>query len=535
MAVTHMRRMSARARWAVPVGVVAAAGVVIAASAVASAAEPALPAQTVAHLLAEAQRASARPPSPMTATVQETADLGLPTLPQVGQPGQPGQSSLLSGTTTVNIWYLDPQHVRVAEPQPMGESDVRLDGTQLWLWDSQSQTATHVLLPAGLRGPGTGTSGPPSPSSAYSSRLTIEPSAPNISRLLAAASASTTIALGPNATVAGRAAYQISITPKGSGSLVGQILIAIDASRYIPLRVEVFARGSSSPAFALGYTALSFGAPAMSNFSFTPPHGAKVQTIKVPASPGAIVPGLGGPSGLGGLGPSSVFSQAGIGGFSTLGQSAATKIIVQASLGSAGVGPTASPVGSSATAVESGATPPGPGVPVVVTAPPGTTGPPPGMLKALRKRLLAHLPPGMTAKQRAAAVKALDRALSRSNVPPPSVPGFSFEPGIGKPQVLGSGWTTVVATPASPAVASAVAGLLSSQPGPIKTGPASLGPDLAVIQALLRASTAVHGSWGSGRLLRSALLTVLVTSKGQVLAGAVTPGVLYADAAALSR
>jgi hypothetical protein len=43
----------------------------------------------------------------------------------------------------------------------------------------------------------------------------------------------------------------------------------------------------------------------------------------------------------------------------------------------------------------------------------------------------------------------------------------------------------------------------------------------------------VHGAWGSGRLLRSSLLSVLFTSQGTVLAGAVTPAVLYADAAAV--
>ena len=41
----------------------------------------------------------------------------------------------------------------------------------------------------------------------------------------------------------------------------------------------------------------------------------------------------------------------------------------------------------------------------------------------------------------------------------------------------------------------------------------------------------MHGAWGSGRLLRTALVSVLITSKGQVLIGAVTPSVLYADAA----
>lgn len=41
----------------------------------------------------------------------------------------------------------------------------------------------------------------------------------------------------------------------------------------------------------------------------------------------------------------------------------------------------------------------------------------------------------------------------------------------------------------------------------------------------------MHGAWGSGQLLRTSLVSVLITSKGTVLLGAVTPAVLYADAA----
>ena len=48
---------------------------------------------------------------------------------------------------------------------------------------------------------------------------------------------------------------------------------------------------------------------------------------------------------------------------------------------------------------------------------------------------------------------------------------------------------------------------------------------------LLKAAKPVHGAWGSGRLLRTSLFSVLITSKGQILVGAVTPAVLYADAA----
>jgi hypothetical protein len=116
--------------------------------------------------------------------------------------------------------------------------------------------------------------------------------------------------------------------------------------------------------------------------------------------------------------------------------------------------------------------------------------------------------------------------------------------------VLGSDWLSVVATPPSPQVATAVRQLLSAHGGPaVQTGgpfsgsssssqaysstlTVTPGPSLAALRTLLLATRAVHGTWGSGRLLQTSLLTVLVTSKGQILAGAVTPAVLYADVAA---
>ena len=61
------------------------------------------------------------------------------------------------------------------------------------------------------------------------------------------------------------------------------------------------------------------------------------------------------------------------------------------------------------------------------------------------------------------------------------------------------------------------------------------GPAPAVLRALLLATKPVHGTWGSGRLLTTSLVSVLITSNGRVLAGAVTPAVLYRDVAAHAR
>lgn len=530
-----MHRLGTRARWAVPTAAVAVVGVVIAVSAVASASEPSLPARTAAQLLTEVQQSAAQRLQPLTATVQETANLGLPALPQIG--GQSGPASGLAGTTTLDIWYLNPQHVRLAEPTELGESDLRLDGTKLWLWDSKTQTATHVLLPArsaygggagavpgvfrGLAGGAFGgthhvTAGGSGPGSGSASFV---PTPAGITRqLLAVIGPSTSVRVEQNVTVAGRSAYQLAFAPKAAGSLVSQIVVAIDASTHLPLRVQVFAAGSSSPAFQLGFTSLTFGAPAASNFTFTPPPGAKVKTEKVP-------------DGLknGGLG--------GLGALSQLGA----------------VGPVTSPAGQSSSS----------------SGPPASLGPAPQaklsmtQLGMMERSFAASLPKGMSKAQRAAAMKAFiaglrNQLLGRLPAGQSVLLGGGFLPANplgGAPQVIGKDWLSVVATQPSLVVAALVAqalaapgksgsapavGVTSSPTGSAAyssaltitaSGPAPAGPDLAVIRALLHATTPVSGSWGHGRLLRTGLLSVLITSNGRILAGAVTPAVLYADAA----
>jgi hypothetical protein len=44
---------------------------------------------------------------------------------------------------------------------------------------------------------------------------------------------------------------------------------------------------------------------------------------------------------------------------------------------------------------------------------------------------------------------------------------------------------------------------------------------------LLKSLPAVSGSWGSGHLLRSSLLSVVLTDDGRIAVGAVAPQMLY--------
>ena len=59
---------------------------------------------------------------------------------------------------------------------------------------------------------------------------------------LARAARNTTLRVDSNVTVAGEAAYQLVLLPKSPGSLIGQVRIAIDARRHVPLRVQVSRR-----------------------------------------------------------------------------------------------------------------------------------------------------------------------------------------------------------------------------------------------------------------------------------------------------
>ena len=83
------------------------------------------------------------------------------------------------------------------------------------------------------------------------------------------------------------------------------------------------------------------------------------------------------------------------------------------------------------------------------------------------------------------------------------------------PTVVGTGWTSVIVAKAPTAMPSAAEAPRGA-------------PDVNRILANL---PRVHGTWGSGRLLRSSLFTVLLTDDGRVVAGAVAPELLYAAAA----
>src|SRR6266581_4316769 len=344
-------KLSRWARWAIPAGALVLTGGVLAGTLISSAqAAPGLPARTAAQLLAEV--ADSTPP-PLTGTVVETASFGLPALPATGNPTS--LSSLLTGSHTIRVWYASPGHFRLAAP----------------LSQSTLNKVSKFTLPANT------------PEKVVPKQpLTPQQAARQV---LAAVGPTTTVRVDSNVTVAGQAAYALVLAPKDSRSLIGQVQIDVDGSNGVPLRLQVFARGASSPAFQVGYTDIAFVKPAAADLSFTPPPGATVSQVN----------------------------------------------------------------------------------------------------------------------------------LSDSH------PGASMDHGIPDVTTIGSGWLTVLKLPSS-----------TLTPGAPASGGPSAGDSTAVLRTLLASATPVHGTWGSGRLLRTSLVSVLMTDQGPAFVGAVQPSVLYAAAAA---
>ena len=388
-------KFSRRARWVLPAGVVAVvAGVGIASAITVAQAAPALPPRTPAQLLAAVASDNSNVP-PLTGTVVETATLGIPQLPGGENPNS--VTSLLAGSHTLKIWYDGPQKLRLAVPVQMGETDMVRNGTTAWLWQSGRDSVTKYVLPAGHGDHAREPAIPKTP-------LTPQQAAQQALKL---AGHSTRVTTEANVTVAGQAAYQLVLAPKASGSQVAKITIALDAQHLsVPLQVQVFAKGTASPVFQVGYTSISFVTPAASNFNFTPPPGAKVHTETL------------------------------------------------------------------------------------------------------------SLPAGHAPGQKPQGVTSRGQVIGKDWTAVMVLPASEVLPGGAMSQVAGAGSAAGVAGQAARS-ASGGGGSIS--------GSAMLG-------ALMLAAHPVHGAWGSGKLLHTSLVSMLITN-GHVLIGAVTPSVLSADVA----
>jgi len=257
-------------RWLVPS---AAAVVVIgggaAAGTIVASADPSLPERSAAQLLVDLQNAKV---DGLSGTIVQSADLGLPKIQGItdGASADAGLVSLIAGSNTARVWYAGEDKARLALVGTGGETDVIRNGSDVWLWQSEGNKATHLKVPAeaGKKTQALPTGVPTTPQDAADAAL-------------AAIDDSTKVTTTGAAKVADRDAYELVLSPKATESLVGQVRLAIDAEKHIPLRVDVYAKNATSPAIRVAFTQISFETPDAQQFAFNPPPGAKVTESNV--------------------------------------------------------------------------------------------------------------------------------------------------------------------------------------------------------------------------------------------------------------
>ena len=155
----------------------------------------------------------------------------------------------------------------------LAERDAVRQGNDVWFYNSKDNTASHVKLPAdGRKPPPTTARRDPRPP-----RRSSPPGCwPRSTR-------STDVTVGDDVQVAGRAAYNLMLTPRSEGTLVESVAIAVDGQNGLPLGVEVQGTRTGRACFRVAFTSLTLGAPDAGLFNFTPPPGATVKEI--PALP----------------------------------------------------------------------------------------------------------------------------------------------------------------------------------------------------------------------------------------------------------
>ncbi len=183
--------------------------------------------------------------------------------------GDAGLSSLLQSGNG-RLWYQDGK-VRLEVQGSNGDSALVMDGKSLWVYSSKTNSATEYTgLDFGAK---TGAEADGAP-------LTLAPGM--LQGLIDRLAPTATLAVTQEK-VAGQDAYLLTLTPTADNTVFGRATVAFDGQRYVPLRVEVFAKGGDKAVLSAGFTRVSYAPVDASTFQFTPPAGAKVEHKTLPS------------------------------------------------------------------------------------------------------------------------------------------------------------------------------------------------------------------------------------------------------------
>ncbi len=263
-----------------------------------------------------AEQVAAAEQQPLSGTVVYTARLGLPELPFSKVTGA-NPVSLLGGSSTMRVWTDGAERSRAALLGDVSEYSVVQDGPQAWTYSSTDNAVVHYTLDDADTARYDDLA-----AKAEAGDLPVEGDLPTPAeaarQAVTMAKAFSTVTLDAQTEVAGRDAYQLVVTPTSQTTLIGRIVVAVDAATSTPLRLQVWSRADAqTPALELGFTDVTFGTPADSVLSFSTPPGASTKDVVVALPehdattatvPGALPEGVT----VSGLGWDSVVQVAGV-------------------------------------------------------------------------------------------------------------------------------------------------------------------------------------------------------------------------------
>ena len=270
--MSFLRTLSTRRLAVVGIAVLLLAGGGAAIAVAAGGGGPTPPAKPLDRAIHDALVAQA--PDGITARVKFTNKL-FPSGALLGT----GGSALMSGATG-RLWVTNDGRGRIELQSDAGDVEVVWNASLVSLYDASTNTVYRAALPA--HAPGASDNGAP-------------PALAEIDKVLSTLGAHATISAPEPTNVAGRPAYSVSVSPKHDGGLLASAKLAWDAAHGAPLRIAIFARGSSSPVLELAVTQISYGSVAASDVDIKPPSGAKVVDLVAPTkdpAKGAPVTGL---------------------------------------------------------------------------------------------------------------------------------------------------------------------------------------------------------------------------------------------------
>jgi outer membrane lipoprotein-sorting protein len=180
-------------------------------------------------------------------------------------------SALMTGASG-RLWATNDGHGRLELQSGAGDVQIVWNSTDVSVYDASSNTVYKVALPASSASAG-GTASSDTP-----------PALSEITTFLAKLSQHATVSDAQPDNVGGQEAYTVSVSPKHDGGLLGSAQLSWDAVHGVPLRIAVYAQGSSSAALALEVTNISYGAVPASDVNVSPPAGAKVVDLSPPSA-----------------------------------------------------------------------------------------------------------------------------------------------------------------------------------------------------------------------------------------------------------